>query len=146
MVTGSTDEVAAIDPASGNSREVTVTDTPAPAPTDAPVQPVGTARLRALTTPRGFPDSVQASLKSALSKLQPSFGAALLFQAEYVDGHSEYLLGFSGAQADREDEIEVAVNAVLSASSRADFELGITFLDADDPMVVRISRVGFRLV
>jgi hypothetical protein len=128
------------------SRDIVVAQTSPPAAIDDPVKPAGTARLRALTTPRGFPDSIQASLKSALSKLQPSLGAALLFQAEYVDGHSEYLLGFSGAQPDREDEIEAAVNTVLSASPRTDFELGITFLDADDPMVIRISRVGFRLV
>lgn len=143
---GSTEQRSATDPEPAKSHEVAITQTPQPAAADDPVKPSGTARLRALTTPRGFPDSIQASLKGVLSKLKPSFGAALLFQAEYVDGHSEYLLGFSGAQADREDEIEVAVNAALSASSRADFELGITFLDADDPMVVRISRVGFRLV
>lgn len=103
-------------------------------------------RLRALTAPRAFPDALQESLADGLNHLRADFDAALLFQADYMDGHSEYLLAISGARMSQQDNIEAAVNAAMSAYTRRDIELGMTFLDADDPMAVRISRVGTRLV
>ena len=105
----------------------------------------GAARLRALISPRGFPDALEDTLTDALGPLKEFFEAALLFQAEYVDGHTEYLVGFSGVPHDREDKLEDAVNAALAGSRRRDVELGITFLEGHDPMLVRISRVGHRL-
>lgn len=108
--------------------------------------PEGASRLRALTAPRGFPDSLQSALVSALRPLSETFHASLLFQVEYIDGQTEYLLGFTRAEAAHEAHLEAAVNAALAAANRPDVELGITFLEADDPMVVRISRVGQQLI
>ncbi|MEQ9056410.1 MAG: hypothetical protein RLO38_17080 [Roseovarius confluentis] len=119
---------------------------PATATAHAGDRPEGTVRLRALTSPKGFPDTVQRQLTGSLAELKSGFDAAILFQVEYIDGHTEYLVGFSGADDSVETEIENAVNAALSTSPRMDMELGIAFFDAHDPMVIRISRVGQRLV
>lgn len=105
----------------------------------------GAARLRALTAPRGFPDSLHTALVSRLEPFADAFKAAMLFQVEYVDGQTEYLVGFTKAERDQEAELEEAVNAALATAGRHDVELGITFLESDDPMVVRISRVGQHL-
>lgn len=118
----------------------------APQPAASAAEPSeGASRLRALTAPKGFPDSLQSALVGALRPLAKAFGGALLFQVEYVDGQTEYLVGFAGADVTREPELENAVNAALASAPRQGFELGITFLEADDPMIVRISRVGLRL-
>lgn len=109
-------------------------------------QPEGASRLRALTSPKGFPDSLQAALVDALRPLAVDFKAALLFQVEYVDGQSEYLVGFADSDPTRESILETAVNSALASVPRHSLELGITFMEAGDPMVVRISRVGLRLV
>lgn len=106
----------------------------------------GASRLRALTSPRGFPDSLQSALVTALRPLSENFGAALLFQVEYADGQTEYLVGFATASASHEADLETAVNKALAAANRPDIELGITFLEGGDPMVVRISRVGLQLL
>lgn len=105
----------------------------------------GAARLRALTSPKGFPDSLVEALRDRLAAVRAKADAALLFQAEYIDGHSEYLVAFWGAEPGDQDDLEAAVNQALASRKRPDVELGITFMDAEDPMAVRISRVGHRL-
>ncbi len=112
------------------------------APTTAPATGVASARLRALTSPKGFPDSLQESLSKLLSQISDRFGHAMLLQVEYDGGHLEYLIGFAGAPEHNHAEIEAAVNAALAASRRKDIELGIAFLEPDDPMLTRISRVA----
>ena len=116
---------------------------PAPANKETPPAPVsrntenapsgGTSRLRALTSPRGFPDSLQSALVTALRPLADSFSAALLFQVEYVDGQTEFLVGFSNADDTQEIELEDAVNSALAAANRNDIELGIHRPAAPDP-------------
>lgn len=154
---------AAVEPEPVKAPEPKPVETPAPVATLAakapepkaepalpvPAEPApaaeGGTRLKALTAPQGFPDSLQERLAKALTDLGPGIGTALLFQVEYNDGNSEYLLGLAGAPAERNDEIETAVNDALSRSRRRDVSLGITFLAADDPMLPRISRVGLTL-
>jgi hypothetical protein len=140
------EQVAPIDAA----REGTPAFDPAPETSvnPAPQEPAAAdaVRLRALTAPRAFPDALQEGLADALKGLGPDFEAALLFQADYMDGHSEYLLAISGAEIAQQDHIEAVVNTAISSFTRRDVELGMTFLDAEDPMAVRISRVGTRLV
>lgn len=115
----------------------------APAPAETAMRD-SALRIRALTSPRGFPDSVQDRLAQKLVELGPGIGSAMLFQVEYSDGNAEFLIGFSGTPEHRYDEIEAAVNQALS-ESRRDINLGITFMAADDPMLPRISRVGLTL-
>ncbi|MBT8415845.1 MAG: hypothetical protein KJO42_00235 [Silicimonas sp.] len=105
----------------------------------------GAARLRALTSPKMFPPDLQDHLTDSLDGLKGRFEAAMLFAAEYIDGETEFLVAFWGAKPADEDAIEMAVNTALSSHRRGQTELGITFLAAEDPMVVRISRVGWRL-
>lgn len=120
---------------------------PKPTAKQDDAEPVsGASRLRALTSPRGFPDSLQTALVNELRPLSEAFNSALLFQVEYVAGQTEYLVGFVKASASLETELESAVNSALASSKRHDVELGITFLEAEDPMTMRISRVGQRLV
>lgn len=150
-------------PETGDPPPLKAVNTPAPIPvpsapanTEAPPREkgsppdpaleTGASRLRALTSPRGFPDSLQSALVTALKPLSETFGAALLFQVEYADGQTEYLVGFTTASASHEADLETAVNKVLATANRQDVELGITFLQVDDPMVVRISRVGLHLL
>lgn len=101
-----------------------------------------TVRLKALTSPKGFPDSLQDQLSAALGKFGTKFGQAMLLQVEYDGGNTEFLIGFAGVGAGNQSEIENAVNSVLAASRRRDIQLGIAFLEADDPMLTRISRVA----
>ncbi|NND17065.1 MAG: hypothetical protein HKN98_00660, partial [Silicimonas sp.] len=120
------------------------TEAATPAKTAAPTAD-GAARLRALTSPKMFPPDLQDHLTDSLDGLKGRFEAAMLFAAEYIDGETEFLVAFWGAKPADEDAIEMAVNTALSSHRRGQTELGITFLAAEDPMVVRISRVGWRL-
>lgn len=103
------------------------------------------ARLKALMSPKYFPDSLTSALTRVIHPIKDRLDAALLFQAEYVDGHTEFLIGISGAESESEDIIEDAINSALENPQWRDIELGLTFLSTEDPMVVRISRVGHRL-
>lgn len=123
---------------------------PAPAPpppeVDRRTRPAdGNARLRALTAPRGFPDTLQQRLGEGLKNIGEKFTSAMLFQVEYVDGQTEYLIGFAGVADGQFDKVEDAVNAVLATSRRNSVQLGIAFLENDDPLFDRVSRVGLRI-
>lgn len=124
-----------------------VTGTPAiREPDNAADTNINTAeRLRALTSPKTFPASLKKMLSHSLGSIDGAFETALLFQAEYVDGHSEYLIGLCGAEEHLVPSIEATVNRALTEFEDEVVELGIAFFDADDPMVIRISRVGLIL-
>lgn len=137
---GSSGHPAAFD-ASDQMAMADVPQDPAPTPASAS----NTGKLRALMAPQGFPDSLQFALTDKLARVAKLCDRALLLRAEYDDGRTGFLVGFSGVKEANRAAIEDAVNDALVSSRRQDIELGIAFLAADDPSLGRISRAGTNL-
>jgi len=119
-------------------------DAPAAEPED-PTAFVNASGFRALLAPNGFPDSLMAALGQAMGRIDGLCDRALLMRAEYVDGKSGYILGFSGVAAAGRAGIERAVAEAAAAARRRDVALDVAFFAADEPALDRIARVAVTL-
>ena len=103
-------------------------------------------RLKAVTPPRGFPETLLDLLAETVKKAKIGEMAATLIRVEYVDGQSEYVIGFVGAPLLQHDILEEGVGKALASYTRSDVNLGIAFFDDDDKMANRIVRIGTALI
>ena len=103
------------------------------------------AIFKALLAPAGFPDSLQAALRSGLSS-SGLCQSALLIRAEYQDGTSGFIVLFSGVDPANHNSVEHLVTQAMHQSGREDVVLDISFLEANDPMLSRFSKIAQNLL
>lgn len=126
------------------TEDVPPLETPAPA-NDPGASSANLAIFKALLAPAGFPDSLQSALRKGLTG-SGLCQSALLIRAEYQDGTSGFIVLFSGVDPANHISVEHLVTQAMHQSGREDVVLDISFLEANDPMLSRFSKIAQELL
>lgn len=94
--------------------------------------------------PGGLPDRLIEGLDAKLARAGGLAMAALLAGVSYADGRRGHMLAFVGTVPGAESALARAAAEALTFSGVDAGEMDVTFLPADEPALVPLSRVALR--
>jgi hypothetical protein len=104
----------------------------------------GSGRPREIAAPGDLPKALIEGLDRKLASAGGMAQAAWLTAVTYDDDSRGHMLAFVGAVPAAERALAAAVAEALTFSGVAAGRLDVTFLDAADPVIDRLARVGLR--
>lgn len=105
---------------------------------------MGSARPVEIFPPQGVPEALLLSLDRKLAGCGGMAQMSWLVSVSYDDGGKGHLFAFVGASRGAETALAAAVSEALTFSGIEAGALDVTFLDASDPIIPRLARVGLR--
>ncbi|WP_111733211.1 SseB family protein [Roseovarius amoyensis] len=102
------------------------------------------ARIRAFHAPDGVAESLLSALDARLAGAAGLAECVWLARAEHEDGGAGHLLAVIGAVPEAAPALARAVSDLWRLSRPEADAFDVVFLDADDPAVARLARVGLR--
>lgn len=94
--------------------------------------------------PMDLPQAVLSELDTKLARMEGLADQAFLVQAEFETGARGHLLAITGAAPEAEVALAQAIQDALHFSGVEAGSLDVSFLNADDPALERIAKVGLR--